>query len=248
MMRGKKDRGESPITLPPTRRGAPSDLPRLLAFFSQSSRVYSRRDEGGERAGDVCDLRGLFARGIRSPEPSPDCEKSSTGRGLTHKHSMCPGSFAKERVFPVSQTLRRCEYEPSRVFCCMLGDYEITTISHLFFHSTDSRVFVHDDEEDAYFRQISSVFAACRPRSAAAMAQSLFSVALVSLPSLVLFPLSKCVVGREENKKESTYQPQYRRVKWTLLVRAIAIQQESSSPLLPSFPFPLLSRLLLCEL
>ena len=86
---------------------------------------------------------------------------------------------------------------------------------------------------------------------AAAMAQSLFSVllllcVLVSLPpplppSLGLAPpcpLSKCVVGRKGNKRGSeggrggTYQPQYRRVKWTLLVRAIAIQQESSAPLL----------------
>ena len=112
---------------------------------------------------------------------------------------------------------------------------------------------------------------------AAAMAQSLFSVLLLlcvlfSLPPPLLpsplsallppsppCPLSKCVVGRKGNKRGSeggrggTYQPQYRRVKWTLLVRAIAIQQESSAPL-PSTPSPplrlplLLSVFLLSEL
>ena len=121
----------------------------------------------------------------------------------------------------------------------------------------DSGVFVHEGEA-AYFRQISS--SACLPSAAAvpaaAMAQSLFSVllllcVLVSLPpppplGLALppsppCPLSKCVVGRKGNKRGSeggrggTYQPQYRRVKWTLLVRAIAIQQESSAPLLSTF-------------
>ena len=116
----------------------------------------------------------------------------------------------------------------------------------------DSGVFVHDGEA-AYFRQISS---ACLPSAApvpaAAMAQSLFSVllllcVLVSLPPPLPpspsppCPLSKCVVGRKGNKRGSeggrggTYQPQYRRVKWTLLVRAIAIQQESSAPLLSTF-------------
>ena len=126
----------------------------------------------------------------------------------------------------------------------------------------DSGVFVHDGEA-AYFPQISS--SACLPSAAAvpaaAMAQSLFSVllllcVLVSLPPPLLpsplsallppsppCPLSKCVVGRKGNKRGSeggrggTYQPQYRRVKWTLLVRAIAIQQESSAPLL-STPLP----------
>ena len=61
------------------------------------------------------------------------------------------------------------------------------------------------------------------------------------LPPSPPCPLSKCVVGRKGNKRGSeggrggTYQPQYRRVKWTLLVRAIAIQQESSAPLLSTF-------------
>ena len=100
--------------------------------------------------------------------------------------------------------------------------------------SPSSRFRSRVEDKDAYFRQISSASVFALRVSAAAIVQSLFSVRPLFHPP---FPLSKCVVGRRENKKESTSQLQDRRVKWTLLVRAIAIQQESSSPL-PSVPSP----------